>query len=140
MYILSVSIREAGKMLPRQVSDFNEAEDGGLVPDEGWWAAVLADEDFHSGAQKETHNKVNNTVPVGVINWVYIRELFDNDEIITLKVYGYNRGGVLVEGENLQGFVPVSHLINLTPSLSEEERRLALAGYVGRQLKLKVIE
>jgi small subunit ribosomal protein S1 len=127
-------------MLPRQVSKYSDSEDEGLVPDEGWWAAVLADEDFQSGAQKEIHNKANNQAPVGVINWDYIRELFDNDEIISLKVYGYNRGGVLVEGENLQGFVPVSHLLNLLPSLSDEERRIALAGYVGRQLKLKVIE
>jgi small subunit ribosomal protein S1 len=127
-------------MLPRQVSKYNDADDEGLVPDEGWWAAVLADEDFQNGTQKEIHNKNNSTAPLGVINWEYIRGLFDNDEIVALKVYGYNRGGVLVEGENLQGFVPVSHLINLTPSLGEEERRLALAGYVGRQLKLKVIE
>jgi small subunit ribosomal protein S1 len=127
-------------MLPRQVSNYTDSENGGLVPDEGWWAAVLADEDFQNSVQKEFHNKANNPAPVERINWDYIRDLFDNDEIITLKVYGYNRGGVLVEGENLQGFVPVSHLLDLTPSLSEEERRLALAGYVGRQLKLKVIE
>jgi small subunit ribosomal protein S1 len=57
-----------------------------------------------------------------------------------LQVYGYNRGGVLVQGEGIQGFVPVSHLVDMPCNATEEERRQVLNDYVGRTFDLKVIE
>jgi small subunit ribosomal protein S1 len=72
-------------------------------------------------------------------NWVHIQELFHGDEIISLNVTGFNRGGLLVEGDGLYGFVPFSHLVELAGS-EPEEREQALTNYVGRSLRLKVIE
>ncbi len=43
-------------------------------------------------------------------NWVQVKDLYQRDQIVDLKVSGCNRGGLLVEGENLYGFVPFSHL------------------------------
>jgi small subunit ribosomal protein S1 len=109
-------------------------------PDEGWWAAVLADEETYNIVPKEPPGKSAGLSAAKMVDWDTIRGLFEKDEIITLKVYGYNRGGVLVEGSGLQGFVPISHLVDIQPGLSEEQRRAALAGYVGSELTLKVIE
>ncbi len=66
--------------------------------------------------------------------------LYRQDEIIELTVIGYNRGGLLVEGEGLNGFVPCSHLVDLPAQPNEDRREDYLSVYVGRKLRLKVIE
>jgi small subunit ribosomal protein S1 len=66
--------------------------------------------------------------------------LYDHDEIVVMQVQGYNRGGLLVQGNGIQGFVPVSHLVDMPGGVDEEERRRILANYIGRLLELKVIE
>ena len=126
--------------------------------DEGWWASVLAEEERTRqvspprppkvGAErgrtvesviekeKEKTPEEPRTPPV---DWDRIKGLFQNDQIIALGVTGYNRGGLLVEGEGLFGFVPFSHLVGLAGS-EPSDRDQALGGYVGRQLQLKVIE
>lgn len=53
---------------------------------------------------------------------------------------GHNRGGVLVEGDGLNGFVPCSHLVGMNEQGNIVEREKALLNYVDQTLKLKVIE
>jgi small subunit ribosomal protein S1 len=74
------------------------------------------------------------------VDWDHVQVLYENDEVVTLQVYGFNRGGVLVQGESLQGFVPISHLVDMPCNAGEDERRQILNEYVGRLLDLKVIE
>jgi small subunit ribosomal protein S1 len=62
------------------------------------------------------------------------------DQIIDLTVTGHNRGGLLVEGDGLYGFVPFSHLVDWQARLKSSERDHDLETYVGRSLRLKVIE
>ncbi|MGD0610070.1 MAG: S1 RNA-binding domain-containing protein [Anaerolineales bacterium] len=66
--------------------------------------------------------------------------LFRQDEIVRLKVTGYNRGGLLVEGEDLYGFVPCSHLVEMPSQEVEVSRDSSLAAYIGESLRLKIIE
>ncbi|HET7012254.1 MAG TPA: S1 RNA-binding domain-containing protein [Anaerolineales bacterium] len=73
-------------------------------------------------------------------DWLWARRLYEADEPIELPVIGHNRGGLLVQAKALRGFVPVSHLLNIASGLSEADRAHALAGMVGQQLRLKVIE
>lgn len=105
--------------------------------DEGWWSAVLADEATQGGDQEEPARESGSPI---IVNWDFIRGVYDRDEVIEMRVHGFNRGGLLVQGQNVQGFVPVSHLVDLSSSLSEEERQKSLAAYVGHSLNLKVIE
>jgi small subunit ribosomal protein S1 len=107
--------------------------------DEGWWASVLADEEAITAPQKQPAPKPASSNMVAV-DWKRVQALFDKDEVVSLQVYGYNRGGVLVQNEGIQGFVPVSHLVDMPCNAGEEERRQILNDYVGRQLDLKVIE
>lgn len=107
--------------------------------DEGWWSAILADEEIYASSQREPAFKPSHP-QMSTVDWECIRNLFDRDEVVTLQVQGYNRGGVLVEGEGLHGFVPVSHLVNMPAGLSEEERVRHLSSYVNLTLNLKVIE
>ncbi|BAJ63022.1 putative 30S ribosomal protein S1 [Anaerolinea thermophila UNI-1] len=108
--------------------------------DEGWWASVLADEQAYGESLVKTASAKSSGISGGV-NWARARQYLENDEVVKLEVYGFNRGGLLVRGEDIQGFVPVSHLVEMpcVPA-DEEQRRQSLANYVGRILSLKVIE
>lgn len=111
------------------------------IQDEGWWASVLADEEAVSNGGKSQVAKSVQPEPVSNgVNWERTLEMYEHDEIIPLEVYGFNRGGLLVRGEGIQGFVPVSHLVEMPCSPEGDQRRAVLANYVGRVLHLKVIE
>jgi small subunit ribosomal protein S1 len=59
---------------------------------------------------------------------------------LELKVIGYNRGGLLADLSDVRGFVPASQLLNFPRRVGEEERMNELARYVGKTMRLKVIE
>jgi len=116
--------------------------------DEGWWEAVLAEEEAESQnynskptSQPGQAGKINGThsgETMDEMDWEKANTLYEKDQTVCLGVTGYNRGGLLVSGEDLQGFVPVSHLIETPCSNPDSEEWLA--SYVSRTLSLKVIE
>ena len=109
------------------------------VRDDGWWASVLAEEESRAGAstpkigRAEDHSKPP-------LDWSRALNLYRQDEIVSMTVSGYNRGGLLVEGDELYGFVPCSHLVDMPVQAAEDCRSEFLVNYVGKTLKLKVIE
>lgn len=72
--------------------------------------------------------------------WAAAFEAMNAETVLELPVVGYNRGGVLVSWNGTQGFVPASHLAELSAYLDETEREAALQETVGSSLCLKVIE
>ena len=110
------------------------------MPDESWWAAVLSDEESYITPRKETGARSAAQSAVTAIDWPFVQRIYEQDEIVCLKVHGFNRGGLLVQGCGVQGFVPVSHLIDMPNTVTDDERRRVLAGYVDRDVELKVIE
>ena len=127
------------------VNDTKSPENQGRPPpiDESWWAALLADEE--RSHQKSTNNvpkspETNESSQPVSVDWKHARHIFSQDETIDLQVNGFNRGGLLVEGEDIQGFVPISHLVDLPGEKVDEEREKLLSDYVGKSILLKVIE
>jgi len=120
------------------------------VHDEAWWASLLADE------YKQPQLQVPQHIPITVqaekekngerpaeranIDWGQAQTLYTQDKMVELPVSGYNRGGLLVGREGLQGFVPISHLLKINCTLEEEERFPILESYVGKLITVKVIE
>lgn len=109
------------------------------VIDESWWESILAED--------ETLDEKKNYKPsVGIkksgedLNWKYALEVFQRDQIITLEVVNYNKGGLLVAHNEIEGFIPCSHLVDLSPNMNKEERERSLLGYIGKKVRLKVIE
>ena len=139
---------------------------GDVPPDEGYWEALLRDGE--SGLQqsdgqaaplatREEHRSAKGldtppgtsatTEPAAVRRtaavrnqWEIARQAMERGKVMELPVVGCNRGGVLVGLNDLRGFVPASHLLNLSPQASEEERQDELQRLVGSQLRLKIIE
>lgn len=113
--------------------------------DEGWWQAVLAEESLSSDKifrSEKTKSPPPNlrSIAQETVDWNYAKTLFEEDQVIEMQVTGYNKGGLLVSGSQLQGFVPVSHVVDIPTNLTPEEQEQCLAAYVGHCLRLKVIE
>ncbi len=119
--------------------------------DEAWWTALLADEDKYKNIrikdspqpeeyfELENHN-IKRGPKTSEIDWQIVRDLFASDQVTTLEITGFNRGGLLVGGSGIHGFVPVSHLLEINCLTNESEKEAILSGYVGRKLAFKVIE
>jgi small subunit ribosomal protein S1 len=109
------------------------------IQDDGWWASVLAEEESRGAAPA---GKAQKTEEPGKPSndWGKAGGLYQHDEIVSLNVTGFNRGGLLVEGEGLNGFVPCSHLVDLPSQADEDCREDNLSAYVGHPLRLKIIE
>jgi small subunit ribosomal protein S1 len=127
---------------------------GGEPPslDEGWWASLLAEEDrtrapaparkpktVEKPVEMEKRVVMDDATHLPPVDWNRIKDLYQRDAIVDLKVAGFNRGGLLVQSDDLHGFVPFSHLIGLVGT-DPVERDHLLQEYVGQELHLKVIE
>jgi len=122
-------------------------EGGPTEPDEGWWAAVLADEPKFSdpphtrGVKENGHKNYREKDSLqSSVNWARVEILYQQDDIVSLKVVGFNRGGILVADDDIHGFVPTSHLIDIPSNIMAEDREYYLTSYLDRQIALKVIE
>lgn len=121
------------------------------VVDESWWESVLAEERQHASLRPSqglpkpkvspsSRAETESTPKTSQPDWKMLKDLYANDQIITMTVTGHNRGGLLVEHEGLSGFIPFSHLIELAGKEPESSRDLSLESYLGKMLNVKVIE
>lgn len=107
--------------------------------------------------------KVGQTVPVFVLqprdkdgnlivsinmglqqnDWEEASSLKDKEDVVPVKVIGYNKGGVLVRWNSLEGFIPASHMITVSPTTQGSERKESLDALkrpYAEPLFVKVIE
>ena len=131
----------------------NNLEVGGPSPaDDAWWMAVLEDieERFSSKEKNIEADPKQGTKPVIMPDiqakmidpdWEQAKELYNRDQVIEMDVTGHNRGGLLVVRDSLLGFVPISHLVQISRKCNDDEGlQKALEDYHGKTLRLKVIE
>lgn len=98
-------------------------------------AFVLRPEDYESGtilslarAQEER-------------DWRDAQAALEHGTILDAQVAGYNKGGLIVRVGKVRGFVPASQLEMAARSRGERElSEQDLAAFVGKKLKLKIIE
>jgi small subunit ribosomal protein S1 len=103
--------------------------------------------------------KVNDEVPVYVVqtedpealvvsihlarlnqDWFEAERLMESGEIFEGEVIGYNKGGIIVPYGRIRGFVPISHLSDVTPGMGERRRQQRLARLRGETVAVKIIE
>ena len=128
--------------------------------DDTWWSTLLADEERYTTPETRSRPRSTASVPTPAlppekdrnpdgprpvkvsakVDWYHAQTLYMRDEVVCLSVSGTNRGGLLVNGNNVHGFVPVSHLVDVPANASTAEREILLETYVGRLLPLKIIE
>jgi small subunit ribosomal protein S1 len=78
--------------------------------------------------------------------WRSMQELFDEGTIIEAPVIDHNKGGLIVDC-GIRGFVPISQIVDFPRRPQNEQPRDAaqeiaekLQPYVGRKLRLKILE
>ncbi|GAB4508562.1 MAG: hypothetical protein OHK0046_01360 [Anaerolineae bacterium] len=119
--------------------------------DESYWSALLQDgehattvhpeQDGSFASDLESHEAYHHSQrTTSDADWAQIARITANDEVVELRVVGYNRGGLLAEWRSLRGFVPASQLLNFPNTASAITRRNALMDRVGHTLTLRVIE
>jgi hypothetical protein len=80
------------------------------IVDEGWWNSVLAEESRHAppppvrqSGKTEVRGEAGPAVQAQTkptADWNQVKDLYSRDQIVSLNVTGYNRGGLLVEGRD----------------------------------------
>jgi len=118
--------------------------------DEAYWEMLLSEGEFTYTAIDDSlnidvdepphHEHESYLADTNVQDWDEISAKMDNDDVLSLKVVGYNRGGLLVEWHTLKGFVPSSQLTRFPTSETTDHKRQALIDRVGDTLHLRVIE
>ncbi len=106
-------------------------------PDESWWSSILLDIEEQKFGDIAKNKAVKQPLTV---DWDWAVIQYQQDQIIELTVTGRNRGGLLVENHHILGFVPVSHLVDLPKKLLPSQYKDILEPYLGRSIKLKIIE
>ncbi|MGI6379864.1 MAG: S1 RNA-binding domain-containing protein [Anaerolineae bacterium] len=73
-------------------------------------------------------------------DWITAAELMENDETVTATIESFNKGGLVCKYRSLQGFIPMSQIANLARRTQGEPAPDGLEVFVGRELKVKIIE
>ena len=73
-------------------------------------------------------------------DWIEAEALLTSGQIFEGEVIGYNKGGVIVPYGRIRGFVPISHLSDVTPGMGERRRQQRLARLRGESIGVKIIE
>lgn len=103
--------------------------------------------------------KINDEIPIYVTNtdapdslyvsihlaqlnqdWIDAEKLMESGEIFEGEVIGYNKGGAIIPFGRLRGFVPASHLSELSRGLNDRQRQQKLAKLRGQKVPVKIIE
>jgi small subunit ribosomal protein S1 len=128
------------------------------VLDEGYWQAVLAQgenppetvppldpQEVFQTLDIETNSGTDLNAQMDAAadpeqEWLVATRAMERGESFSLVVSGANRGGVLVDWNGLQGFVPASHLTEIPRSRDPQQRMAELTEYVGQSLTVRFIE
>ncbi|MEM7331627.1 MAG: S1 RNA-binding domain-containing protein [Chloroflexota bacterium] len=73
-------------------------------------------------------------------DWIDAEAFMKSGEIFEGEVIGYNKGGAIVPFGHLRGFIPASHLTELTRGMNDRQRQQKLAKLRGTNMPLKIIE
>ena len=76
----------------------------------------------------------------GEKGWRLLQRYYEEATSFEGEVTGYNKGGLLVDVEGVQAFVPLSQLVGGRVERPEEAGDRGLATWMGKSLRLKVIE
>lgn len=75
------------------------------------------------------------------LDWLWVQDLLDTEEVIEGEIAGFNKGGLLVQMRHLCGFVPGSHIDRRKRDIGRGSSPEEMWGsLVGEPIQAKVIE
>ena len=115
--------------------------------DDSYWASLLNQVDSLAPEEVETGSDVAGDDYASAVSnsadkaaWAAAREAFEAETTFELTAIGYNKGGILVEWENLSGFIPASQLNDFPHVHLESERVAELIRRQNETMRVKIIE
>ena len=117
--------------------------------DDAYWSALFLQEELLVSSPQNQEEKwpSNNHPPnhngstiENSNTWHLAQEVMISDQSLRLQVTGFNKGGLLVSWQDLQGFVPASQLVDFPLLHVARERLRVMASLQGKILTLKIIE
>lgn len=136
--ILDIGVKKDALLASRELEDLTREEQGKLRVGTKINVCILRADD------RDDHIIVSIRAAREFEDWLWAEKLAESGEIVTTKVCGFNKGGLLCDLRSLQGFVPASQIGNLPRRQSSGEPEAAatgdLSGLVGEELRVKVIE
>ena len=130
--IVDVGAKSEGAVLPEEMrsldaSDHEQLKTGDLVH------VFVTDSEAEGGTLELSIDRAR-----GEQGWHELQRRHDAGEVFDGRVTGSNKGGLLVNVEGVNAFVPLSQIVGIT---GDREQAIAQLGeYEGRSLRFKVIE
>ncbi|HAF62180.1 MAG TPA: hypothetical protein DCK95_07635 [Anaerolineaceae bacterium] len=115
-------------------------DDSAPMLDDSWWSSLLEEATKYPNADNKANNIHHEEIDDGDIDWNLLEQYFYQDEVLKVTIVGYNKGGLLVKGDKFRGFVPNSHLKEISKMQYNQDRMQALKQYIGQDMEVKVIE
>jgi small subunit ribosomal protein S1 len=131
--IVDLNLKRDGLVPPSDLSNLDAEERDALQVDDEIFVYVLNVDKPDSLVVSINLARLNQ-------DWIKAEEMLENGEMIEVEVIGYNKGGAIVPFGRLRGFVPISHLSDMSPGMGDRRRQQRLATLRGEILPLKVIE
>ena len=131
--IVDLNLKRDGLVPPSDLAKLEPAEREALKVDDELFVYVLNTDKPDSLVVSINLARLNQ-------DWIKAEEMLENSSIVEAEVIGYNKGGAIVPFGRLRGFVPISHLTEMSPGLGDRRRQQRLAQLRGQTLPLKVIE
>jgi small subunit ribosomal protein S1 len=109
-----------------------------VAPHEAFYLSLGIEPGIHTPTTQTPSDGDNG--PDYTDDWQEAKLALDKRDLFDLKVSGANRGGLLVDWNGLQGFVPASHLKDMPRDGDPRDRMSQLTDRIGDQLTVCMIE
>ena len=130
--IVDVGAKSEGVVHPEEMRSLDEP-DRELLKTGDMVHVFVTDSEAEGGALELSVDRAR-----GEQGWHELQRRHDEGEVFDGRVTGSNKGGLLVNVEGVNAFVPLSQIVGIT---GDREQAIAqLAEYEGRSLRFKVIE
>ncbi len=131
--IVDMGLKRDGLVPPSDLAKLEEDERNALQVDDELFVYVLNIDKPDSLVVSINLARLNQ-------DWIKAEEMLASGEILEVEIIGYNKGGAIVPFGRLRGFVPISHMTEMSSGMGDRRRQQRLAQLRGISLPLKVIE
>ncbi len=131
--IVDLNLKRDGLVPPSDLAKLEPGERDALKVDDELFVYILNTDKPDSLVVSINLARLNQ-------DWIKAEEMLESSEVVEAEVIGYNKGGAIVPFGRLRGFVPISHLTEMSPGMGDRRRQQRLAQLRGQTLPLKVIE
>ena len=130
--IVNVGAKSEGVVHYEEMRSLTDSERESLKTGDGV-PVYVTDSELEGGSLELSIDRAR-----GEQGWHELQRRFDENEVFDARVTGSNKGGLLVNVEGVNAFVPLSQIVEIT---GDREQAIAqLTSYEGRSLRFKVIE